>query len=85
MQESTWKAFLADHASEIVATDIFTADVWGWLGKRTVYVLFFIHLATRRVHLAGMTENPGEAFKKQTARNDTMADVGWLNQVGAKS
>ena len=84
MQESTWKPFLADHASEIVATDFFTADVWGWLGRQTVYVLFAIHLATRRVHLVGVTENPDEAFMKQTARNDTMGDVGWLKQVGAK-
>ena len=74
----------AGHASEIVATDFFTADVWGWLGKRTVYVLFFIHLATRRVHLVGVTEKPDEAFMKQTARNATMESVGWLKEVGAK-
>jgi putative transposase len=61
-----------------------TTDVWGWLGRRTVYVLFAIHLATRRVHLVGMTEKADEAFMKQTARNDTMEDVGWLGQVGAK-
>jgi len=70
--------------SEIVATDFFTADVWGRLGKRTVYVLFAIHLATRRVHLVGVTEKPDEAFMKQTARNDTMGGVGWLKDVGAK-
>jgi len=84
MKESNWKPFIAGHDHEIVATDFFTADVWGWLGKRTVYVLFFIHLQTRRVHIAGITENPDEAFMKQTARNDTMADVGWLKEVGAK-
>ena len=84
MHDSIWKPFLADHADEIVATDFFTADVWGWLGKKTVYVLFYIHLATRRVHLVGLTEHPDEAYMQQIGRNETMQDVGWLKQVGAK-
>ena len=79
-----WKEFISDHLDEVVATDFLTADVWGWLGKRTVYVLFAIHLGTRRVHLVGVSENPDETFVTQTARHDTMVDVGWLARVGAK-
>ncbi len=42
---------------------------------RTVYVLFFIELDTRRVHLAGVTLNPGGAWVAQQARNLAMGGV----------
>jgi len=32
---------------------------------RRIYVLFFIELSTRRVHLAGLTENPDGAVTVQ--------------------
>jgi transposase InsO family protein len=78
-----WKPFITEHAHEIVATDFFTWDVWSWLGKKTIYVLFAIHLGTRRVHIMGMSEHPDERFMMQTARNVT-AEGGWMHEVGAK-
>jgi putative transposase len=49
-----------------VACDLFTAyTLWG----SVVYVLFFIELSTRRVHLAGGTANPDSAWIVQQARN----------------
>src|SRR5439155_15918178 len=41
--------------------------------------LFFIHLASRRVHVAGVTPHPDERWMVQTARNVTMADWGFLS------
>ena len=41
--------------------------------------LFFIHLATRRVHVAGITPHPNEQWMTQVARNVTMADVGFVS------
>ncbi len=63
----------------LAATDFFTAEVWTQGGLATYYVLFFMHLATRRVHIAGITPHPNEPWMIQVARNVTMADVGFLS------
>jgi len=75
---TTWKEFLKSHKTLIAATDFFTQEVWTARGLVTFYVLFFIDLTTRKVHFAGLTANPDEAWVKQIARNLTMTDWGFL-------
>ena len=41
---------------------------------------FFIHLESRRVTIAGITDQPQESWKQQMARNVTLAEEGWLSQ-----
>jgi transposase InsO family protein len=56
------------------ATDFFTIEVWTSTGLTTFYVLFFLHLQTRRIVLAGITPFPNEDWLKQVARNLTVED-----------
>jgi putative transposase len=77
-QTTTWKEFIRTHMDVLVATDFFTAEVWTRAGLVTFYVLFFIHLASRKVQVAGVTPHPNEAWMIQTARNVTMEEWGFL-------
>jgi putative transposase len=64
----SWREFLRAHAKTMIACDFFTVETV-WLGR--LYVLFFIELGTRRVHLAGCIANPDGAWTAQQARQLT--------------
>ncbi len=76
---TTWKEFIRTHMEVLVATDFFTAEVWTLGGLVTYYVLFFIHLGSRKVEIAGMTPHPHAAWMVQVARNVTMEEWGFLS------
>jgi transposase InsO family protein len=61
----SWREFLRTQANNIIAVDFFTVDTV-WLQR--LYVLFFIELGSRRVHLAGCTAHPDEAWVTQQER-----------------
>jgi putative transposase len=63
---TTWRSFLRRQAAGIVACDFLTVDT---VFLQRLYVLFFIQLHNRRVHLAGVTANPTGAWVAQQARN----------------
>jgi len=76
---TTWKECIRTHLDVLVATDFFTAEVWTLGGLVTYYVLFFIHLSSRKVHVAGVTPHPDARWMVQIARNVTMEEWGCLS------
>jgi putative transposase len=66
-----WAQFLKLHWEVLAATDFFTVEVATWHGLVTYYVLVVMELATRRVHIAGITPHPTAAFMQQCARQLT--------------
>ena len=75
---TTWPAFIRTHLALLAGTDFFTAEVLTLRGLVTYYVLFFIHLESRRVAIAGITVHPDEPWMKQIARNVTVEGCGIL-------
>jgi putative transposase len=75
---TTWKEFIRTHLEVLVATDFFTKEVWTKGGLVTYYVLRFIPLASRKVHVTGVTPYPHQGWMTQIARYVTMADWGFL-------
>jgi putative transposase len=75
---TSWTDFIRTHMELLAGTDFFTAEVLTLRGLVTYYVLFFIHLESRRVAIAGISVHPNEAWMKQIARNVTMDGDGTL-------
>ena len=65
---TTWREFVRAHRQSLLAVDFFTVETI-WLQR--LYVLFFIELGSRRVHVAGCTPNPSAPWVIQRARQLT--------------
>ena len=71
----SWKQFLRAHSESVIAADFFSVDT---VFFQRLYVLFFIHMSTRRILAASCTAEPNEAWVTQQARRLTwrLADEG---------
>src|SRR6516165_9894132 len=77
---TTWKESIQSHMAVLAGIDFFTVEVLTWRGLVTYYVLFFIHLESWRVSLAGITRHPDQAWMQQMARNATGETWGSLDR-----
>ncbi len=64
-KNSNWRTFLRHYQQQMLACDFFTIET---VNLKTLYVLFFIEVGTRQVHLAGCTEHPNAVWVTQQAR-----------------
>ena len=79
-QTTSWRDFIAAHMDVMAGADFFTVEVLTWRGLVTYYVLFFLHLESRRVSVAGITRHPDHEWLEQIARSATQETWGYLNR-----
>jgi putative transposase len=76
-QVTTWKDFIATHINVLAGCDFFTVEVLTWRGLVTYYVLFFLHLESRRVQIAGITRHPDQEWMEQIGGSATQESWGY--------
>src|SRR6266540_5761308 len=65
----SWSEFLRAQARGVMSCDLLTVET---VFLRTLYVLFFIEVGTRRVRIGGVTAHPDAGWMTQQARNLAM-------------
>lgn len=71
-RRGNWSEFIKRHAQTLWACDFISRKVFTPFGMKDCFILFFIHLESRRVHLAGVTTCPHRDWLTQQARNVCM-------------
>lgn len=75
--EGTWSDFLARHAATLWACDFLSVRSLTAAGFVDLFVLFFIHIGSRRAFVSGITAHPDAKWVTQQARNASMVMTEW--------
>jgi putative transposase len=67
--EDSWDEFFQRHRDTLWVCEFFSKKVWTLTELVEVFVLFFVHVGSRRIHLAGLTANPDRTWMVQQAHN----------------
>ena len=78
---TTWRECLAAHGDVLAAADCFTVEVWTPRGLTRFTVLVLMHLASRRVQIAGISAEPDGPWVTQLMRNAPDAEDGCLRHI----
>ena len=73
----TWDDFLTRHAATLWAADFLSVKSWTMNGFVDLYLLFVIHVGTRKVVISNPTASPNSEWVTQQARNATMMMDDW--------
>ena len=84
-RHTRWSTFLKAHWECLTATDFLSVEVYTIKGLVTYYILFFIDLASRSVHIAGITPHPDNRWMTQIARNVTQTSFVMLSSATAST
>jgi hypothetical protein len=82
-RHTRWSTFLQAHWECLTATDFLRVEVYTIKGLVTYNILFFIDIASRSVHIAGITPHPDNRWMKQIARNVTDAEDDFLRDTSS--
>lgn len=66
--EDSWDAFIKRTFETLWACDFWSREIWTPFGKKVMFVLFFINIRTRKVHIAGITDKPIELWMVNRAK-----------------
>jgi putative transposase len=72
-QSTSWSEFIRAHMELLAGMDFFTVEVLTWSGLATYYVLFLIHLESRRIAIAGITRHPTQTWNRWHVTDESTA------------
>ncbi len=68
-RHTPWSVFLKAHWEAIAAADFFTVEAWTLRGLTRFYVFFVIDVESRRVRIAGITDQPTGEWASRITRS----------------